>query len=100
MMEETRSGSEDLERVLDVPLELHVELGKRRMRIADLLAISTGAVLELEAAAGSTLAIFANDVLIARGEAVVVGERYGVRVTEIVSPRERMRRLGEGGGLR
>lgn len=99
-MQEAAANTEDLERVLDVPLEIHVELGRRRMRIADLISLGTGAVLDLDAAAGSPLSIYANDVLIARGEAVVVGERYGVRVTEIVSPQERMRRLGERGGIR
>jgi flagellar motor switch protein FliN/FliY len=87
-----------LERVLDLPLEIHVELGRKRVRIADLLSLGPGSVLELDIAAGAPLSIFANQVLVAHGEAVVVGERYGVRVTEIVSPQERVRRLGSMGG--
>jgi flagellar motor switch protein FliN/FliY len=87
-----------LERVLDLPLEIHVELGRRRVRIAELLTFGPGLVLELDVAAGTPLSILANRVVIARGEAVVVGERYGVRVTEIVSQKERVRGLGALGG--
>ena len=84
----------DIERILEIPLEVSVELGRKRMRISELLALSVGSVLELGTAAGSPLSIYANNTLIARGEAVVVGERYGIRVTDIVSPKERVRRLG------
>lgn len=84
----------DLERILEIPLEISVELGRKRIRISELLAISVGSIVELGTAAGSPLAIYANDTLIARGEAVVVGERYGIRVTDIVSPRERVQKLG------
>ncbi|MDH5492777.1 MAG: flagellar motor switch protein FliN [Myxococcales bacterium] len=89
-----------LERVLEIPLTLHVELGRKRMRIRELLEIGAGAVVELEVAAGAPLTIYANDTLIAEGEAVVVGDRYGIRVTDIVSPTERVRRLSGGEGLR
>jgi flagellar motor switch protein FliN/FliY len=85
-----------LERVLDLPLEIHVELGRKRMRIAELLALGPGSVIELDVAAGAPLSILANRVVVAQGEAVVVGERYGVRVTEILSPRDRMRTLAGG----
>jgi len=87
-----------LERVLDLPLEIHVELGKKRLRISELLALGPGAIIELDVAAGAPLSILANQVLVAHGEAVVIGERYGVRVTEIVSTQERVRRLGSAGG--
>ena len=93
-----RNEGAGLDRVLDLPLEIHVELGRRRVRIAELLTLAPGSVLELDVAAGTPLSILANQVLIAHGEAVVVGERYGVRVTEIVSPQERVRRLGGVGG--
>lgn len=86
-----------LDRILDIPLTVHVELGKKRIKISELMELGTGAVLELEAQAGASLAIFANQTLLAHGEAVVVGERYGVRITDIVSPAERVRRLGGGG---
>jgi flagellar motor switch protein FliN/FliY len=84
-----------VERILDLPLTIHVELGHRRMRVDDLLQVAVGSVLELETAAGAPLGIYANHTLIAQGEAVVVGEHYGVRVTEILTPSERVKRLGE-----
>jgi flagellar motor switch protein FliN/FliY len=88
----------EIERILDIPLELTVELGRRRMRIGELLAMTAGSVIELTVPTGTPLAIYANRTLVAHGEAVVVGERYGVRITDIVSPRERVRRLGAPGG--
>lgn len=97
MNEEHRESTpEDLERILDLPLEIHVELGRRKVRISELLGVGVGAVLELDVAAGAPLSIYANRVLVAQGEAVIVGERYGVRITEIVSPQERVRRLSGG----
>lgn len=91
---EPQLSDNDIERILEIPLEVSVELGRKRMRISELLSLSVGSVLELGTAAGSPLSIYANNTLIARGEAVVVGERYGIRVTDIVSPKERVRRLG------
>jgi flagellar motor switch protein FliN/FliY len=70
----------------DVQVELTLEIGRRRMRIADVLKLSTGQTLELTKAAGEPLDIFVNGKLLGRGEAVVVGDRYGVRITEIVAP--------------
>lgn len=90
--------SKELERILEVPLNLHVELGSKMMRVSELLEIGAGITLELDTAAGAPLGIYANNTLIAQGEAVVVGERYGVRVTEIITPAERVRRLGQTGG--
>lgn len=83
-----------MDRILDIPLTVHVELGKKRLKISELLEVGAGSVLELETQAGTTLSIYANQTLLAHGEAVVVGERYGVRITDIVSPAERVRRLG------
>lgn len=85
---------EGIERILEIPLEITVELGRKRIRIGELLSVGVGSVVDLGTAAGAPLAIYANNTLIAHGEAVVVGERYGVRVTDIVSPNERVRRLG------
>jgi len=87
----------DFDRVLDIPVTLHVELGRKRMRIGELLEMGTGSILELDTPAGAALALYANETLIARGEAVVVGDRYGVRITDIPSPSERAERLGRGG---
>lgn len=88
----------DLQRILEIPLEIHVELGRKRMRIEELLQVGVGSVVELDRAAGSKLAIYANKTLVAQGEAVVVGDRYGVRVTDILSPGERVKRLGQSEG--
>jgi flagellar motor switch protein FliN/FliY len=70
----------------DVEVEITLEIGRRRMRIAEVLKLSTGQTLELQKAAGEPLDIFVNGKLLGRGEAVVVGDRYGVRITEIVAP--------------
>lgn len=91
---EQASVPEGIERILEIPLEITVELGRKRIRIGELLSVGVGSVVDLGTAAGAPLAIYANNTLIAHGEAVVVGERYGVRVTDIVSPNERVRRLG------
>ncbi|MGF1465952.1 MAG: FliM/FliN family flagellar motor switch protein [Sandaracinaceae bacterium] len=84
----------DLDRILEIPLDIQVELGRRKMRIQELLEVDVGSVLELGTPAGTPLSIFANRVLVAQGEAVIVGERYGVRITDIVPASERVRRLG------
>lgn len=70
--------------VMDVPVELTIELGRRNMRIAEVLRLGPGSVLELDKVSGEPLDIYVNNRLIARGEAVVVGERYGVRLTEVL----------------
>ena len=87
-------ASPELDRILEIPLDIHVELGRRKMRIHELLEIDIGSVIELGTPAGTPLSIFANNVLVAQGEAVIVGERYGVRITDIVPASERVRRLG------
>ena len=79
--------------ILDVPLEITVELGRTTMVISDLLKLSQGSVIELAKAAGETLEILANQKLIARGETVVVNDRFGVRLTEVISPSERIEGL-------
>ena len=83
----------DLDFILDIPLQISVELGRTRLLVSDLLRLGQGSVIELSNLAGETLAILANDKLIARGEVVVVNEKYGIRITEIVSPKERIERL-------
>lgn len=72
--------------LLDVPVRLHVEMGRKSMRIAEVLELGPGSVVAFDTAAGAPLAIYANDILVAHGEAVVIDERYGVRVTELVAP--------------
>jgi flagellar motor switch protein FliN/FliY len=79
--------------LLDIPLEISVELGRTKILINELLKLGQGSVIELSKLAGETLEILANQKLIARGEVVVVNEKYGVRLTEIISPSERIERL-------
>jgi len=73
----------ELERILEVPLNVHVELGSKTMRVSELLEVGTGTIIELDSAAGAPLGIYANNTLIAQGEAVVVGERYGAQREQI-----------------
>ena len=82
-----------LDLLLDVPLDIAVELGRARMSIQDLLALGPGSVIELDKIAGEPLDILVNDRLVARGEAVVVNDKFGVRITDIVSQAERVARL-------
>ena len=84
----------DIDFILDIPLELSVELGRSRMLVNDLLQLGQGSVVELNKLAGEPLEILINNKLVARGEAVVVNEKFGVRLTDIVSPIERVKSLG------
>jgi flagellar motor switch protein FliN/FliY len=79
--------------LLDIPLQISVELGRTKILIHELLKLGQGSVIELSKLAGETLEILANRKLIARGEVVVVNEKYGIRLTEIISPSERIERL-------
>lgn len=90
---EQPGGSRDLDFVLDIPLEISVELGRTRMLINDLLQLGQGSVVELAKLAGEPMEIFVNGKLFARGEAVVVNEKFGVRLTDIISPSERVKSL-------
>jgi flagellar motor switch protein FliN/FliY len=82
-----------IELLLDVPLEVTVQLGRTRMTIQELLSLGPGSVVELDKVAGEPLDIIINDRLVARGEAVVVNDKFGVRITDIVSRAERIARL-------
>ena len=88
------SEERDLDFILDIPLELSVELGKTRMLVNDLLQLGQGSVVELNKLAGEPLEVYINRKLVARGEVVVVNEKFGVRLTDIVSPMERVKSLG------
>ncbi len=89
-----RAASRDLDFLLDIPLEVSVELGATTMLINDLLQLGQGSVIELNKLAGEPLEILVNHTLIARGEAVVINEKFGVRITDIISPTERVKQLG------
>lgn len=86
-------SSANMEFLLDIPLEVTVELGRTKMIINDMLKLGQGSVIELSKLAGESLEILANQKPIARGEVVVVNEKYGVRLTEVISPMERIERL-------
>ena len=83
----------NLDSLLDIPLEVTVELGRTTILINELLALGQGSVVELSKFAGQTLDLLANRKLIARGEVVVVKDKYSLRITEIVSPIERLENL-------
>ena len=87
-------GDQGLDFILDIPLEVSVELGRTRMLINDLLQLGQGSVVELTKPAGDPMEIFVNGKLFARGEAVVVSEKFGVRLTDIIAPAERVKTLG------
>lgn len=83
----------DLDFILDIPLYLTVELGRNRMLISELLQLGQGSVVEMTKLAGEPMDVYVNQRLIARGEVVVVNEKFGVRLTDIVSPAERISKL-------
>jgi len=83
----------NLQFILDIPLQLTVELGRTKILVKDVLQLNQGAVVELSKLAGEPLDIFVNSKLVARGEAVVVNDKFGVRLTDIVSPNERVEKV-------
>lgn len=89
------SGMKDrnLNLILDIPLKVTVELGRTKMPVSELLNLTQGSVIELAKLAGEPMEVLVNDKLIARGEAVVVNEKFGVRLTDIISPSERIEQL-------
>ncbi|OAT36718.1 flagellar motor switch protein FliN [Proteus myxofaciens] len=83
----------DINLIMDIPVKLTVELGRTKMTIKKLLSLSQGSVVSLDGLAGEPLDILINGYLIAQGEVVVVSDKYGIRITDIITPSERMRRL-------
>lgn len=88
-----KEAAKNIDFILDIPLEVAVELGRTNMLINDLLQLGQGSVIELNKLAGEPLEVLVNRKLIARGEVVVVNEKFGVRLTDIVSPIERVQSL-------
>ncbi len=84
---------QSLDFILDIPLKITVELGRAKMIVRDVLQLSQGSVVELSKFAGEPLEVLVNEKLIARGEVVVVNEKFGVRITDIISPVERIEQL-------
>ena len=83
----------DINMILDIPVQLTVELGRTKIPIKHILQLAQGSVVELEALAGEPMDVLVNGFLIAQGEVVVVNDKFGIRLTDIVTPSERMRRL-------
>ncbi len=91
--EQILTDSNNLDRVMDIPLTISVELGRSKVPISDLLQFSQGSVIELTKLAGEPLDVLVHGKLVARGEAVVVNDQFGIRLTDIVSPTERIQSL-------
>ena len=86
-------GNVNMDAILDIPVSLSVEIGQTRISIRNLLQLNQGSVIELERLAGEPLDVMVNGTLIAHGEVVVVNEKFGIRVTDVISPSERITRL-------
>jgi flagellar motor switch protein FliN/FliY len=84
----------ELDMILDIPVQISVELGRSKITIKNLLQLAHGSVVELDAMAGEPMSVFVNGTLIAQGEVVVVNDKFGIRLTDIITPSERMRKLG------
>ena len=93
----TSGAGNDINMILDIPVQLTVELGRTRIPIKNILQLAQGSVVELDAMAGEPMDVLVNGFLIAQGEVVVVNDKFGIRLTDIVTPSERMRRLSRGG---
>ena len=87
------SDNPDLEVVLDIPVKIAMEVGSTQITIRNLLQLNQGSVIELERLAGEPLDVLVNGTLIAHGEVVVVNEKFGIRVTDVISPSERIKKL-------
>ena len=88
------SGNRELDFILDIPLDVSAELGRTRLLINELLQLGQGSVVELNKLAGEPLEVYVNGKIVARGEAVVINEKFGIRLTDIISPMERVKQLG------
>ena len=91
----TAGAGNDISMILDIPVQLTVELGRTRIPIKHILQLAQGSVVELDALAGEPMDVLVNGYLIAQGEVVVVNDKFGIRLTDIVTPSERMRRLSK-----
>lgn len=87
------SSLQDFDMILDIPVQMTVELGRTRISIRNLLQLSHGSVVELDGLAGEPMDVLVNGTLIAQGEVVVVNDKFGIRLTDIVTPSERVRKL-------
>jgi flagellar motor switch protein FliN/FliY len=92
-----KDGAQDIHMVLDIPVTLSVELGRTKVPIKYILQLAQGSVVELDALAGEPMDVLVNGYLIAQGEVVVVNDKFGIRLTDVVTPSERLRRVSRGG---
>jgi len=95
VVEEKPNDSQQLEYVLDIPLRVSVELGRTKILVQDLIKLHKGSVIELQKMAGESLEVLVNDKVVAKGEVIVVNDKFGVRLTDVVSSTQRIRQLGE-----
>ncbi len=86
-------AANNLDLILDIPVQLNVELGRTKIAIRNLLQLAQGSVVELDGLAGQPMDVLVNGCLIAQGEVVVVNDKFGIRLTDIISPAERLRRI-------
>ena len=86
-------GTPDLDVILDIPVEISLEVGNTSITIRNLLQLNQGSVIELDRLAGEPLDVLVNGTLIAHGEVVVVNEKFGIRMTDVISPSERIKKL-------
>ncbi len=91
--DEGSAGSVNLDAILDVPVTISMEIGRTKINIRNLLQLNQGSVVELDRLAGEPMDVLVNGTLIAQGEVVVVNEKFGLRLTDIISPSERVKRL-------
>ena len=96
MSKDKDGASQDINMVLDIPVTLSVELGRTKVPIKYILQLAQGSVVELDALAGEPMDVLINGYLIAPGEVVVVNEKFGIRLTDVVTPSERLKRLSKG----
>ncbi len=89
----TRGLTTDISLVMDIPIVLSMEIGQTRMTIGELLKLEKGSVVELQRMAEEPLDVLVNGTLVAHGEAVVVGDRFGIRLTDVISPKERLNKI-------
>ena len=96
LSKDKEGGSQDINMVLDIPVTLSVELGRTKVPIKYILQLAQGSVVELDALAGEPMDVLINGYLIAQGEVVVVNDKFGIRLTDVVTPSERLKRLSKG----
>ena len=87
---------QDIHRVLDIPVQLTVELGRKKVPIKHVLQLGQGSIVELDKLAGEPMDVLVNGYLVAQGEVVVVNNKFGIRLTDVVTPSERLRRINRG----